>query len=185
MASTANHPIGEDHGRRQHFKSKGSPCDDVTVPAGFGDGQDDPQTSNCDLVREYAAERLLEWNRTKPTGVQSPDIFVVGDINSYAEEDPVRILEKDGYLDLVERYDDSAFAYKFDGRYGRLDYIMASPSAQRLVDDAEVWHLNSPEPYGYLYFNEPSDGSSYATSSCLGSVQGSWSAVTRVISASS
>jgi predicted extracellular nuclease len=147
-----------------HFKSKGSACDDVTVPAGFGDGQDDPQTASCDLVREYAAERLIEWVETKPTGVNSPDTFVVGDLNSYAEEDPIRILEEAGYLDLVERYDDNAFTYKFDGRYGRLDYIMASPSAKRLVDDAEVWQLNSAEPYGYLYFNEPIDESAYASS---------------------
>jgi predicted extracellular nuclease len=147
-----------------HFKSKGSPCDDVTVPDGFGDGENDPQTSSCDLVREYAAERLIEWNETKPTGVTSPDTFVVGDLNSYAEEDPIRILEEAGYLDLVESYDDGAFTYKFDGRYGRLDYIMASPSAKRLVDDAEVWQLNSAEPYGYLYFNEPIDLTAYASS---------------------
>jgi len=147
-----------------HFKSKGSPCDDVTVPAGFGDGVDDPQTSTCDLVREYAAERVLEWVETKPTGVNSPDTFVIGDMNSYAEEDPIRIFEEAGYLDLVERYDDGAFTFKFDGRYGRLDYILASPSAKRLVDDAEVWQLNSAEPYGYLYFNEFIDMTAYASS---------------------
>lgn len=147
-----------------HFKSKGSACDDVVVPAGFGDGEDDPQTSSCDLVREYAAERVIEWVRTKPTGVNSPDTFVVGDLNSYAEEDPIRIFEEAGYRDLVEEYDDGAFTYKFDGRYGRLDYIMASPSAKRLVDDAEVWQLNSPEPYGYLYFNEYIDLTAYASS---------------------
>ncbi|MCI0543653.1 MAG: ExeM/NucH family extracellular endonuclease, partial [Actinobacteria bacterium] len=147
-----------------HFKSKGSACDDVTVPGGFGDGVDDPQTSSCDLVREYAAQRLIEWVESKPTGVGSPDAFVVGDLNSYSEEDPIRIFEDAGYRDLVERYDDDAFTFKFDGRYGRLDYIMASPSAKRLVDDAEVWQLNSPEPYGYLYFNEPIDLTAYASS---------------------
>ncbi len=147
-----------------HFKSKGSACDDVVVPAGFGDGQDDPQTGNCDLVREYAAERVVDWVRTKPTGVNSPDTFVVGDLNSYAEEDPIRIFERAGYLDLVDRFDPGAFTFKFDGRYGRLDYIMASPSAKRLVDDAEVWQLNSPEPYGYLYFNEYIDLTAYASS---------------------
>jgi predicted extracellular nuclease len=147
-----------------HFKSKGSVCDDVIVPAGYGDGQDDPQTANCDLVREYAAQRLIQWIRTKPTGVRSPDTLVVGDLNSYAEEDPIRIFQRAGYLDLIDRYDHGAFTYKFDGRYGRLDYLLASPSARRLVDDAEAWHLNSPEPYGYLYFNEHIDLTSYASS---------------------
>jgi predicted extracellular nuclease len=147
-----------------HLKSKGSSCDGVVVPAGFGDGQDDPQTGSCDLVREYAAERLIEWIETKPTGVNSPDTFVVGDLNAYAEEDPIRIFEDAGYLDLVQRYGDDEFTYKFDGRFGRLDYVLASPSARRLVDDAAVWHANAPEPYGYLYFNEPIDDTAYASS---------------------
>jgi len=140
-----------------HFKSKGSTCDDTIVPAGFGDGQDDPQTGSCDLVREYAAERMIEWVETKPTGVNSPDTFVIGDLNSYAAEDPIRIFEDAGYENTVKSYDEGAFTYKFDGRYGSLDYILASPSAKRLVDDAEVWQLNSAEPYGYLYFNDPID----------------------------
>ncbi len=147
-----------------HFKSKGSACDDTIVPAGTGDGQDDPQTGSCDLVREYAAEQLLSWARSKPTGERTPNTFLVGDFNSYAEEDPIRILEQAGYTDLVERYDDGAFTYKFDGRFGRLDYILASPSARRLVNDAEVWQLNSAEPYGYLYFNDAIDSSAYGSS---------------------
>ncbi len=147
-----------------HFKSKGSTCDDTIVPTGFGDGQDDPQTGSCDLVREYAAERLIEWVETKPTGVNSPETFVVGDLNSYAAEDPIRIFEDAGYENTVKSYDDGAFTYKFDGRYGSLDYILASPSAKRLVDDAEVWQLNSAEPYGYLYFNEYIDLTAYASS---------------------
>lgn len=40
---------------------------------------------------------------------------------------------------------------------------MASPSAKRLVDKAEVWQMNSPEPYGYLYFNQPNDETAYAS----------------------
>lgn len=147
-----------------HFKSKGSSCDDTIVPDGFGDGMDDPQTGSCDLVREYAAERLLKWVRTKPTGAKTPDTLVVGDLNSYEEEDPIEIFLKAGYRDVVARFDDDAFTYKFDGRFGRLDYILASPSAKRLVRDAEVWQANSPEPYGYLYFNEPIDATAYASS---------------------
>ena len=115
-------------------------------------------------MREYAAERLIEWVETKPTGVNSPETFVVGDLNSYAAEDPIRIFEHAGYENTVKRYDDGAFTYKFDGRYGSLDYILASPSAKRLVDDAEVWQLNSAEPYGYLYFNEYIDLTAYASS---------------------
>ena len=147
-----------------HFKSKGSSCEDTVVPDRFGDGRDDPQTGSCDLVREYAATRVLRWLRTFPTGVLDLDRFIVGDLNAYEEEDPIRILERAGYLDTVQRYGDDAFTYKFDGRFGRLDYVMASPLARTLVRDAAVWQANSPEPYGYLYSNDPIDDTAYASS---------------------
>lgn len=147
-----------------HFKSKGSTCSDTIVPDGYGDGRNDPMTGSCDLVREYAAQRLLDWVRTKPTGVRTPDTLVIGDLNSYEEEDPIDIFERDGYLDTVQRYGGDAFTYKFDGTFGRLDYILASPSAKRLVADAAVWQANAPEPYGYLYDNDPIDDSAFASS---------------------
>ncbi len=68
-----------------------------------------------------------------------------------------------GYEDAVQSHGNDAFTFKFDGRYGRLDYVMASPSAKRLLEDAAVWQANSPEPYGYLYFNEPVETPETAT----------------------
>ncbi len=70
-----------------HFKSKGSSCAGVDGPE-FDPGDDAGTflTGNCNLTREYAAQQLMEWIETKPTGVNSPDTFVVGDLNSYEEE---------------------------------------------------------------------------------------------------
>ena len=147
-----------------HFKSKGSSCEDVGGPTfDVGDDVETFLTGNCTLTREYAAQRLIEWIETKPTGVNSPDTFVVGDLNSYEEEGPIEIFIDAGYEDAVQSHGDDAFTFKFDGRYGRLDYVMASPSAKRLLVDAAVWQANSAEPYGYLYFNEPVDTPETAT----------------------
>ncbi len=139
-----------------HFKSKGSSCEDVDGPS-FDPGDDvgSDLTGNCNLTRTYAAQRLVEWVETKPTGVNSPDTFVVGDLNAYEEEAPVEVFIDAGYEDAVQTLGDDAFTYKFDGRFGRLDYVLASPSAKRLLDDAAVWQANSPEPYGYLYYLDP------------------------------
>lgn len=148
-----------------HLKSKGSSCARIGGPD-FAIGEDDGSdlTGSCTLTREYAAQRLLDWIDTKPTGTSTPDTLVVGDLNSYEEEGPIRVFEEAGYLDLVERYGDDAFTYKFDGRYGRLDYALASPSAKRLVTDAAVWQANSPEFYGNLYDGDPIDETAYASS---------------------
>lgn len=141
-----------------HFKSKGSSCADTAGP-GFdlGDDVGSDLTGNCNLVREYAAQRILDWVETKPTGATTPDTLVIGDLNAYDEEGPIRIFEDADWTDIVERDGDDAFTYKFDGRFGRLDHVLASPSAKRLVTDAAVWQVNSRAPYGYLYDNSPQD----------------------------
>ena len=147
-----------------HFKSKGSSCEDVGGPLfDIGDDVETFLTGNCNLTREYAAQRLMDWVELKPTGVNSPDTFVVGDLNSYEEEGPIELFIAAGYEDAVQSHGDDAFTFKFDGRYGRLDYVLASPSARRLLDDAAVWQANSAEPYGYLYFNDPVDTPETAT----------------------
>ncbi len=139
-----------------HFKSKGSSCEEVAGPDfDFGDDVGTDLTGNCNLTREYAAQRLMEWIETKPTGVTSPDAFVVGDLNSYEEEGPVEAFIEAGYRDAIQSLGDDAFTYKFDGVYGRLDHVLASPSAKRLLDDAAVWQANSAEPVSYLYDNDP------------------------------
>lgn len=148
-----------------HFKSKGSSCADTAGPH-FEEGDDDGSTlaGNCDLTRVYAAERLVEWLDSRPTGVDHDRNLIVGDLNSYEEEAPIRTLEDAGYLDNVEVQGDDAFTYKFDGRFGRLDYVMASPRAQKFVTDAEVWQINSRAPFGYLYDNNPVDRTAFASS---------------------
>jgi predicted extracellular nuclease len=139
-----------------HFKSKGSSCTDTAGPGfDFGDDVETALTGNCNLTREYAAERLVEWVENGATGFPTDDVLLLGDFNSYEEEGPIEILVAAGFVDLVERDGDDAFTYKFDGRYGRLDYAFASPSLAANATDTEVWQINSRAPYGYLYYNDP------------------------------
>lgn len=148
-----------------HFKSKGSDCDDTAGP-GFELGEDVRTflTGACDLTRQYAAERLVEWVDGGATGFPTDDVLLLGDFNAYEEEAPIEILIEAGYTDLVQELGDDAFTYKFDGRYGRLDYAFASPSLLDSVTDTEVWQVNSRAPVGYLYFNDPIDLTAHASS---------------------
>ena len=70
-----------------HLKSKGSDCDDVGDPD-TGDGQ-----GNCNLTRKKAAIALASWLATDPTGSGDPDFLIIGDLNSYAKEDPITALK--------------------------------------------------------------------------------------------
>ena len=66
-----------------HLKSKGSDCLDVGDPD-LGDGQ-----GNCNQTRSAAAQALVDWLATDPTGSGDPDFLIMGDLNSYAMEDPI------------------------------------------------------------------------------------------------
>jgi uncharacterized protein len=73
-----------------HLKSKGSDCNAVGDPD-TGDGQ-----GNCNGTRTDAAEALVDWLATDPTGSGDPDVLVIGDMNAYAKEDPIAVFEGAG-----------------------------------------------------------------------------------------
>src|SRR6056297_257687 len=148
-----------------HFKSKDSSCTDTAGP-GFDLGDDvrTDETGNCDLTRQYAAQRLVEWADSRANNSWAGKVLLVGDFNSYEEEAPIEILVDAGYVDLVQRDGNDAFTYKFDGRYGRLDYVFASPKLAKKASAAEVWQINSPAPVGYLYDNDPIDLTAHGSS---------------------
>jgi uncharacterized protein len=133
-----------------HLKSKGSDCNDVADPD-TGDGQ-----GNCNLTRTKAAQALVDWLATDPTGSGDPDFLVIGDLNSYAMEDPVSAIKAgpddspgtaDDYTNLVKKFIGTyAYSYVFDGQAGYLDHALASSSLAPQVTGAAEWHINADEP---------------------------------------
>jgi uncharacterized repeat protein (TIGR01451 family) len=129
-----------------HFKSKGSSCANNQSPVGpdpdTGDGQ-----GNCNLTRTAAAQQLAAWLATNPTGINDPDILILGDLNSYAKEDPITALKNAGYVNLAEdRLGLTSYSYSFQGQWGTLDYALASPSLNPQVTGIAKWHINADEP---------------------------------------
>ena len=121
-----------------HLKSKGSACTDPDT----GDGQ-----GECNIVRTNAVNELLAWFATDPTGTGDPDILIVGDLNSYAKEDPIKAFETAGFTNMVNYFGGlEAYSYVFDGQWGYLDYAIGSPSLLAQVSGVADWHINSDEP---------------------------------------
>ena len=107
-----------------HFKSKGSACDDVSDP-NLNDG-----AGNCNLTRQKAAQALADWLATDPTSSGDPDYLILGDLNAYRNETPITALEAAGYTDLAEKFTgDSAYSFVFGGEWGYLDYALAKLNA--------------------------------------------------------
>lgn len=116
-----------------HLKSKGSGC-----PT----GDNDPVQGACNGTRTRAAEALVRWLATDPTGSGDPDVLIVGDLNSYAMEDPITRLLDGGYVNPVGP---EAYGYVFDGQIGTLDYVLVSASLAERVTGAAIWHVNADE----------------------------------------
>ncbi|MGQ0779007.1 MAG: ExeM/NucH family extracellular endonuclease [Pseudonocardiales bacterium] len=125
-----------------HFKSKGS-CPASGPDADQGDGQ------SCWNARRTAqATELAGWvNDTVVPAAGDPDVLIVGDLNSYAGEDPIAALEAAGYTNLVKSFSgQDAYSFVFDGQWGYLDYALASPSLTSQVTGAGDAHINADEP---------------------------------------
>lgn len=129
-----------------HWKSKGSDCAAGGDPD-LGDGQGD-----CNGTRSEAARALVEWLARDPTASGGAPVLVAGDLNAYPREDPVRIVESAGYVDLLARFaGPGAHTYVFEGEAGRLDHLLGRVDLEPLAPGAGVWHTNADEPpiFGY------------------------------------
>ncbi|MBD2293085.1 ExeM/NucH family extracellular endonuclease [Anabaena sphaerica FACHB-251] len=132
-----------------HFKSKGSSAGGVG-DADAGDGQG---LSNG--TRTRASEDLAAWLATNPTGTSDSDYLILGDLNAYAQEDPLTTLANAGYTNLLA---DTSYSYVFNGQWGSLDHALATGSLAAQVTGAEKWHINADEPNVLDYNTEFKSG---------------------------
>ncbi len=129
-----------------HFKSKGSAATPEDTDKGQG-------ASN--LARTAQAKSLLAFSDELQKSKGTDKVFLIGDFNSYAKEDPINVLTGAGYVNQDEKAknaDGSAkHSYLFGGLVGSLDHILASPAANAVVTGADIWNINSVESVALEY----------------------------------
>ncbi len=128
-----------------HLKSKGScpvvgdPDYDGNFDAGDGQG--------CWNARRLAqAGRTGTWVASLATGAGTDAALLLGDMNSYAQEDPIVAFAGGGYADQIARFNSFGYSYVFDGAAGRLDHALATSTMSAKLTDAIEWHINADEP---------------------------------------
>jgi uncharacterized protein len=132
-----------------HFKSKG--CGGASgANLDLGDGQ-----SCWNLKRTQQASALLNFiNNTVIPAAGDPDVFIIGDLNSYAKEDPITTLTSGGYVNLISTFvgaGNAAYSFAFQGQSGYLDHALASSSLVAQITGVAEWHINSDEPIARDY----------------------------------
>ncbi len=120
-----------------HLKSKGG-CTEAE-----GDDVDRHNGQSCwNRTRVIAAQELLQWLPARGKG----DVVLLGDFNAYAQEEPLRVLRGDGYVDLIGQYvGDEAYSFVWAAQSGRLDHALGNPSFAKRVTGAAEWHINADE----------------------------------------
>lgn len=71
------------------------------------------------------------------------DILLVGDYNSYAQEEPVQTIVRAGYEDMVVREDSTSYSYVYYSEAGCLDRVFASETMAKQVQKVAVYHVNA------------------------------------------
>ena len=132
-----------------HFKSKG--CGSASgLNLDQGDGQ-----SCWNLKRTQQASALLNFiNGTVIPAAGDPDVIIIGDLNSYAKEDPIATLTNGGFVNLISTFvgaGNAAYSFAFQGQSGYLDHALASASLAPQITGVAEWHVNADEPIARDY----------------------------------
>ncbi|QTG75699.1 ExeM/NucH family extracellular endonuclease [Trueperella pecoris] len=124
-----------------HLKSKGSECKDPSE-ATLGH-----LVGNCQETRVKAVQALTDWLKGDKIKVEkSENVLIIGDMNSYDHEDPIKAFEAAGYTDMVKAlHGEKAFSYVYNGQLGYLDYALANDTLKKKIKGAADWHINSLE----------------------------------------
>ncbi|WP_333606429.1 ExeM/NucH family extracellular endonuclease [Arsukibacterium sp.] len=125
-----------------HFKSKGScPRENAASAALQGDQGDGQACWNA--ARLEASQGLQQWLQSNPTGINSNYQLLLGDLNTYRMEDPIRYLEQAGWHYLSSS--EAEYSYTFRGRSGSLDHALASPALAARLAKVTHWSINADE----------------------------------------
>ncbi len=127
-----------------HFKSKGD-----SDPPATGDNANSPDTGAFNGDRTRQATKLLEFAGDFAEARGTDAVFLVGDFNSYTEEDPMHVLY-DGGFNVIETVGDNE-TYSFSGLSGSVDHVLGNPAAVDMATGSDVWDINASESVAFQY----------------------------------
>ncbi|MGR2739722.1 ExeM/NucH family extracellular endonuclease [Billgrantia sp. Q4P2] len=83
-------------------------------------------------------------------------LLLIGDLNAYGAEDPIRTLTHAGLVNLIARElpPERRYSYVFRGESGYLDHALASSELATAVAEVHPWHINADEP-AFLGYDGP------------------------------
>jgi predicted extracellular nuclease len=107
--------------------------------------------------REQATRAIIRWAQALPHPDGLSGTIITGDMNAYARETPLQLLEAGGFINAVRHIHGCTdttckhTSYSYHGRRGTLDYSLVSNGLLPRIVDARTWSINSDEPRALGY----------------------------------
>jgi predicted extracellular nuclease len=121
----------------------------LKAKTGTGSGEDADQGDGQSLfnaARINEANAIMDYFRSAAkTEYGTNRMIIMGDLNSLANEDPIRIFKNEGFVNQNERFSTSEYSYVYNDKVQYLDYVMTNDSLSKYVRGATVFHINSDE----------------------------------------
>lgn len=128
-----------------HYKAKSGSGTGADMDQGDGQG-------GYNATRTGQARQTYEKYTDLTRGWHEKDILLMGDLNAYGHEDPIRALTSKGMTDLHRHYHaDTSYSYTFGGQAGYLDHAIVNSTMLRQVKGMQAYHINSDEHDNYTY----------------------------------
>lgn len=125
-----------------HLKSKSG--GGTGADADTGDGQ-----GSSNYTRVTQAQLIVNTLNKLVSSYNDPDVLVVGDMNAYSMEDPIKVLTDNGLVNQLKRFSPEEYSYVYQAEAGFLDHSLATATLSKQVTGARPWHINADEP-GYF-----------------------------------
>lgn len=128
-----------------HLKSKSAGSSQTPGNEDRGDGQGAWVADRIEQASSLAdfADEILE-------GLDTEHVLLLGDFNSYTQEDPLQVLYDEGYWNIGDELTDKV-TYAFQGHVGSLDHVIGSAATREIVTGADIWQINAFEPIAREY----------------------------------
>lgn len=128
-----------------HFKAK-SGNNAIAQDKDQGDGQ-----SQFNARRVQEAKDCLATYESLKTYYGDEDVLILGDLNSYSMEDPVKVFIDAGYTNELQKYSPDKWSYVYQGEAGYLDHSLSSSTLTGQITGAAPWDINASEPGSFKY----------------------------------
>lgn len=83
--------------------------------------------------------------------VKDPDILIMGDLNAQMGEQCLTIIQNNGYVEQLLRFDEDAYSYIYYGSHELIDHAFANSTMAQQITAAAVWHTNTSQSYSQRY----------------------------------